>query len=302
MALARERRISIVGLTRADVDIRDDGAVAAAIQRTGPRLVVNAAAYTAVDKAETEPDVARAVNTDAAGFIARGAARSGAPMLHISTDYVFDGSKRDAYTETDAIAPLGVYGRTKAEGEAAVRIANPRHVIMRTAWVYGRYGANFLKTMMRLAAERDRLRVVADQRGCPTATLDIAEAILAVDAVLANDPSRNGTFHFAGEWRHDVARLRRSHRRGAGGEDRQASAGRRDHDGGFPDARQAPGELGIGFGSLRGDVRLSGAGLASADPSSLRPAPHALEPSGDLHRREILDEARIFLLLGLLVG
>ena len=198
MALARERRISIVGLTRADVDIRDDGAVAAAIQRTGPRLVVNAAAYTAVDRAETEPDVARAVNTDAAGFIARGAARSGAPMLHISTDYVFDGSKRDAYTETDAIAPLGVYGRTKAEGEAAVRIANPRHVIMRTAWVYGRYGANFLKTMMRLAAERDRLRVVADQRGCPTATLDIAEAILAVDAVLANDPSRNGTFHFAG--------------------------------------------------------------------------------------------------------
>ena len=198
MALARGRRTDIVGLTRADVDIRDAAAVAAAIQRTAPRLVVNAAAYTAVDKAENEPDVARAVNTDAAGFIARGAARHGAPMLHISTDYVFDGSKRGPYTEDDAIAPLGVYGRTKAEGEAAVRHASPRHVIMRTAWVYGRYGANFLKTMMRLAAERDRLRVVADQRGCPTATLDIAEAILAVDAVLAGDSTRNGTFHFAG--------------------------------------------------------------------------------------------------------
>ena len=198
MALAQTRGTEAIGLSRADVDICDAEAVAAAIGRKTPRLVVNAAAYTAVDRAESEPELARAVNADGPGFIARGAARHGVPVLHLSTDYVFDGSKRGAYTEDDAIAPLGVYGRTKAEGEAAVRAANARHVILRTAWVYGRYGANFLKTMMRLAAERDRLRVVADQRGCPTATLDIAEAILAVDAALARDPALRGTFHFAG--------------------------------------------------------------------------------------------------------
>ncbi len=132
-------------------------------------------------------------------LIAMAAARAGAAILQLSTDYVFDGSKAGAYDEDDPIAPLGVYGRTKAEGEARVREANPPHVILRTAWVYGRYGANFLKTMLRLAAERDRLRVVADQRGCPTATADIAEAILAVDAALLREPEVAGTFHFAGD-------------------------------------------------------------------------------------------------------
>ena len=198
MALAHARRIDAVGLTRANVDIRDAKAVDAAVEAATPGLVVNAAAYTAVDKAESEPDLAESVNRDAAGAIARAAARRGCPVLHISTDYVFDGSKPDAYVEDDLVCPLGVYGRTKADGEAAVRAENPRHVILRTAWVYGRYGANFLKTMLRLAAERDRLRVVADQRGCPTATADIAAAILAVDAGLAKDRSLAGTFHFAG--------------------------------------------------------------------------------------------------------
>ena len=199
MALAQARGANAVGLTRADVDIRDAAAVEAAVARAAPRLVVNCAAYTAVDKAESEADLAAAVNCDAAAAIARAAARHGLPVVHLSTDYVFDGSKVGAYTEDDPIAPLGVYGRTKAEGEAAVREANLRHVIVRTAWVYGRFGNNFLKTMLRLAAERDRLRVVADQHGSPTATIDIAEAILAADAALAAGMMETaGTFHFAG--------------------------------------------------------------------------------------------------------
>ncbi len=198
IALARSRGIGAVGLTRADVDIRDADAVARAVTRHAPRLVVNAAAFTAVDKAESERDLAMAVNRDAAGAIARAAARHDAPVLQISTDYVFDGSKVGPYVENDPVAPLGVYGDTKAAGEVAVRAAAPRHIIVRTAWVYGAYGNNFLKTMMRFAAERERLRVVADQRGCPTATLDIAEAILAVDSVLARDPHLAGTFHFDG--------------------------------------------------------------------------------------------------------
>ena len=199
IALARTRGIEAVGLSRAEVDIRDAAAVDAAVAAATPRLVVNCAAFTAVDKAESEAELAFAVNRDAAAAIAKAAAARDLPVLHISTDYVFDGSKEDAYVEEDPIAPLGVYGRSKAEGEAAVADANHRHVVLRTAWVYGRYGANFLKTMLRLAGERDRLRVVADQRGCPTATADIAEAILAVDAALkAGMMETTGVFHFAG--------------------------------------------------------------------------------------------------------
>ncbi len=198
MAVCGARGIGVTGVTRADVDICDAAAVAAAIARMRPRLIVNAAAYTAVDKAESEPEVATAVNAQAPGVIAEAAALHDIPVLHFSTDYVFDGTKRDAYREDDRIAPLGVYGRSKADGEAKVRAATPRHVILRTAWVYGAYRTNFLKTMLRLAGERERLRVVADQQGCPTATADIAEAILAVDAKLQTDTSAFGTFHFAG--------------------------------------------------------------------------------------------------------
>ena len=196
--LADARGVLAVSVTRADADIADASAVATLIARHRPRLVVNAAAYTAVDKAESEPEAAARGNVEGPRVLAAAAAAVDVPILHLSTDYVFDGSKPGAYAEDDPIAPLGIYGRTKAEGEAAVRLANPRHVILRTAWVYGTHGNNFLKTMMRLAAERDRLRVVADQRGCPTATADIAAAILAVDAALARDPALAGTFHFAG--------------------------------------------------------------------------------------------------------
>ena len=201
MALADTRGADAIGLARAEADITDADAVARAIADKRPRLIVNCAAYTAVDRAEAEPDLAMAINATGAGILAEAADRADIPILHISTDYVFDGSKQGAYREDDPIAPLGVYGRSKAEGEALVR-AVPRHIILRTAWVYGAYGNNFLKTMLRLAQERDQLRVVADQRGCPTATLDIAEAILAVDAALQTPGSSAnsvfGTYHFAG--------------------------------------------------------------------------------------------------------
>ncbi len=198
LAMTAARGIAALGLTRAEADITDRHAVTRALAAEQPRLVVNAAAYTAVDKAESEPESAEAGNVLGPKVLAEAAAATGVPILHLSTDYVFDGSKPGAYTEDDPVAPLGVYGRTKEAGEAAVRHANARHVILRTAWVYGRFGKNFLKTMLRLVAERDRLRVVADQRGCPTATTDIAEAILAVDSALVHGGDRFGTYHFAG--------------------------------------------------------------------------------------------------------
>jgi len=198
LLLAQRRGTEAKGLTRADADIVDAPAVEHAIRETKPRLVLNAAAYTAVDKAESDPDAAYASNVRGAENVARAAAVANIPIVHISTDYVFDGGKAGAYVETDPLSPLGVYGRTKAEGEAAVRAANPRHIILRTAWVFGPFGANFLKTMVRLARERDALRVVADQHGCPTSTLDIAEAILAVDEAIGHRMTPWGTYHFAG--------------------------------------------------------------------------------------------------------
>jgi len=133
-----------------------------------------------------------------AELVARAAAAQRLPVIHISTDYVFDGTKIGAYVETDPIAPLGAYGRTKAEGEARVREKNPRHFILRTAWVYGRFGANFLKTILCLSREREELRIVADQYGCPTATQDLAEAIFAIDRAWTEGGSATGTYHFAG--------------------------------------------------------------------------------------------------------
>ncbi len=198
LALATARDVQATGVTRKQADITDADAVIALVTATRPRLLVNAAAYTAVDRAEGEPDAAEAGNALGPTVLARAAEAAGVPLLHLSTDYVFDGSKHGAYAEDDPIAPLGVYGRTKAAGESGVREASARHVILRTAWVYGAYGNNFLKTMLRLAGERDRLRVVGDQHGCPTATIDIAEAILAVDRTLAQGGRPYGTYHFAG--------------------------------------------------------------------------------------------------------
>jgi dTDP-4-dehydrorhamnose reductase len=142
--------------------------------------VVNAAAYTAVDRAEQESDLARRVNADAAGEIAGAAAAIGAPLIHLSTDYVFGGTGTKPMSEDQPIAPLGTYGRTKAEAEARVREEQPDHLILRTAWVYSPFGSNFVRTMLRLAGEREEIGVVADQLGSPSSALDLAEVILAL--------------------------------------------------------------------------------------------------------------------------
>ncbi|HEY8007379.1 MAG TPA: dTDP-4-dehydrorhamnose reductase [Methylocella sp.] len=198
LKLAEAREIEAVGLTRAEADITDAVAVARAVAAVTPRLILNAAAYTAVDRAESEPAEAGAINSEGAGIVAGAAAVANVPVIHISTDYVFDGTKTKPYVETDPIAPIGVYGKTKAEGEAKVRAAARRHVILRTAWVFGLFGNNFLKTMLRLARSCDRLRVVADQHGCPTSTVDIAEAVLAIDRAITASRTVCGTYHFAG--------------------------------------------------------------------------------------------------------
>ena len=199
MTMARALELEAIGFTHKDADITSFEAVVRAVEGVRPRLVVNAAAYTAVDRAESEPDIAEAVNAGGAGNVAHAAALASVPVVHLSTDYVFDGAKCGPYLENDIVAPLGVYGRTKARGEALVQAANKDAIILRTAWVYGQYGNNFLKTILRLAASHDRLRIVADQHGCPTSTMDIAEAVLAIDnALREKKQSSHRLFHFVG--------------------------------------------------------------------------------------------------------
>ena len=158
-----------------DCDLADADAVRALVRRVAPDVIVNPAAYTAVDRAESDEATARAVNAVAPAILAEEGAKLGALVLHYSTDYVFDGTKQGAYTEDDVPAPQSVYGRTKYEGEQGVAAANPRHLILRTSWVVGAHGGNFAKTMLRLAAERDRLTVVADQFGAPTSAALLAD-------------------------------------------------------------------------------------------------------------------------------
>jgi dTDP-4-dehydrorhamnose reductase len=165
---------------RPDVDLLRPASIAQALADFQPDIVVNPAAYTAVDKAESEPDQAFALNRDGARAVATAAANQGAPVIHFSTDYVFDGAKDTPYVESDPVNPRSVYGRSKLEGELAVAAANPRHIVLRTSWVYAPFGTNFVRTMLRLAAERDQLRVVDDQIGCPTYAPDIAAATVAI--------------------------------------------------------------------------------------------------------------------------
>jgi dTDP-4-dehydrorhamnose reductase len=160
--------------------------------------MINAAAYTAVDRAETERDIAWACNCTGPANIAVACQEAAIPLIHLSTDYVFDGSKIGAYREDDPVKPLGVYGESKEAGDRAVRAALPQHVILRTAWVYSAHGHNFVKTMLRLAGERPVLRVVADQIGSPTSAADIAAAIAAIAQQLNAGNTSWGTYHFAG--------------------------------------------------------------------------------------------------------
>jgi dTDP-4-dehydrorhamnose reductase len=197
-ALAGARGAPLRALSRTEADIADPEAVTDAIAAASPSLVVNAAAYTRVDEAETNIEEATRSNAAGPAVLAEACAHSHLPLVHLSTDYVFDGSKTSAYVESDPVAPLGVYGRTKAEGETAVRTRHREHLILRTSWVYGVFGRNMLKTALRLARERDELRFVTDQRGCPTSTADLAEAILHVAPRLAAGEPVFGTYHFAG--------------------------------------------------------------------------------------------------------
>ncbi|OZB16628.1 MAG: dTDP-4-dehydrorhamnose reductase [Rhodobacterales bacterium 34-62-10] len=193
-------RVQAVCLGRPELDIRSADQIARVIDEAAPDLVINAAAYTAVDQAESEPDEARLVNAAAAGVLARAAAARGAPILHLSTDYVFNGEKPDPYLETDMVNPLGVYGRSKLEGEQRVAESNPQAVILRTAWVYSPWGKNFAKTMLRVADSRDELAVVHDQRGNPTSANDIAAALWAIALQYAENPKAivPGVFHMTG--------------------------------------------------------------------------------------------------------
>ena len=165
-----------------------------------PAAVVNAAAYTAVDKAESEPEAAFALNRDAPAALARACAEAKIPLIHFSTDYVFDGTKPEPYVETDPVHPTGVYGASKAAGEAAVLAAGGPAIVLRTSWVYSAFGANFVKTMLRLAATRDEIGVVADQLGRPTWAEDCARgALRAVRALLDGEIGRAERFHLSGE-------------------------------------------------------------------------------------------------------
>jgi dTDP-4-dehydrorhamnose reductase len=190
--------IDVVARARAQIDIADSASIDAAFRDARPDVVVNTAAYTKVDKAESERDEAFRVNATGAGLVAAACAAADIPLIHISTDYVFDGTKPTPYVESDPTAPLGVYGASKLAGEEAVRASHKKHVILRTSWVYGTYGANFLKTVLRLAGERSELRIVADQRGSPTSTRDLADAILALTPRLVAGGGHWGTYHFTG--------------------------------------------------------------------------------------------------------
>jgi dTDP-4-dehydrorhamnose reductase len=191
------------GVGRAQCDLANPDAIRAVVRDAAPDLIVNAAAYTAVDRAETEPERARAVNAEAPAVLAEEARRLGASLIHLSTDYVFDGSKASPYVEDDDCNPLSVYGLTKRQGEQAVLGCGAAALVLRTSWVYATRGHNFLRTMVRLAREREELRIVDDQWGAPTWARSIAEAIAAIaaraggdrPAIAASFAERGGVFH-----------------------------------------------------------------------------------------------------------
>lgn len=188
----------VVQIGRPETDLRNPSSVSEAIRAAQPDFIVNAAAYTAVDQAEVEPETAFAINAAGAQSAAEAASEIGAPIIHFSTDYVFDGSKGVPYVETDAVSPLGVYGESKLAGESLVAEANPKHIILRTAWVFSPFGSNFVKTMLRLSRERPEINVVDDQRGSPTYAPDLATTVCQIISrlrTLSPSPECFGTFH-----------------------------------------------------------------------------------------------------------
>jgi len=191
--------LDIQGVDLPQTDITDVTQLAGVFADYRPQLVINAAAYTNVDGAESEPELAMAINRDGPANIARACVENKIPFIHVSTDYVFDGKQGTPYQETDPVSPIGVYGRSKAEGESALRSVIVEHIILRTAWLYGKNGHNFVKTILKLAREKEEIRVVSDQYGCPTSAADLAEAILKIsDNVRQGVPIDWGTYHYCG--------------------------------------------------------------------------------------------------------
>jgi dTDP-4-dehydrorhamnose reductase len=185
--------VAVTGLARSELDVSDPASVDACLDREAPQLLINAAAYTAVDRAEEDPASAYRINGDAPALLARACKERGIRLFHVSTDFVFDGAKSRPYEPCDSTAPLGVYGASKLAGELAVATAAPESLILRTGWVYSAGPANFLSTMLRLHAERDELRVVADQVGTPTAAVSLAQALWSA----AGRPDVAGIYHFS---------------------------------------------------------------------------------------------------------
>ncbi|MEA2780815.1 MAG: dTDP-4-dehydrorhamnose reductase [Rhodospirillaceae bacterium] len=191
--------LSVIVRGRESLDLGEPAAVARQVVKESPDLVINAAAYTAVDQAEQERDAAFAINRDGPAALAAACAKIGTALLHVSTDYVFDGTKAGPYTEDDPVNPLSVYGASKEAGEQAIRAILPAHLILRSSWVYAPDGRNFVRTMLRLARECEEVRVVDDQRGSPTAAVDIAAALIAAAERILAGGRDFGTFHFCGE-------------------------------------------------------------------------------------------------------
>ncbi len=201
-----ERRgLPVVAADLPEVDITDFPRLERLFLESRPSVAINAAAYTAVDLAESERQICFAVNRDGPAELARICAKNDIPLIHISTDYVFDGQAKSPYKENDPVRPLGVYGRSKAEGETAVASACEKHIVVRTAWLYGVFGKNFVKTMLRAAREKDCLKVVNDQYGCPTSAADLADAVLAVCGSVADAAEKEklekpwGVYHYCGK-------------------------------------------------------------------------------------------------------
>jgi dTDP-4-dehydrorhamnose reductase len=191
--------IKAIRLGRPALDLAGSQKILPVLSSHPADIIINTAAYTAVDKAESEPELAHRINADGAEAVAAAAETLGVPLIHISTDYVFDGRKPEPYIETDPVCPINVYGESKLAGEDAVRAASSRHAILRTSWVFSPFGPNFVKTMIRLAQKQDEIRVVSDQIGSPTSALDLADAILLLAARLARSERGGfGTFHVVG--------------------------------------------------------------------------------------------------------
>lgn len=191
------KHYNLHALTREQLDLTRPDEIRRVVHEIKPNIIINPAAYTAVDKAESEPELALAINATAPQILAQEAAKLNASMIHFSTDYVYDGKKNGAYIETDLVNPVSVYGESKLAGEDAIRAVGLPHIILRTSWVYGAYGKNFLKTILRLAAERENLSIVADQFGAPTSSESIAlAATQLLQNWLVNDAAQTGVYHF----------------------------------------------------------------------------------------------------------